>query len=186
MTLTHDEMIAAIRHKDRRYDGRFFVGVVSTGIFCLPSCRARSPLLKNVRFFATREEAISAGLRGCKKCRAERYPDVLPEWLPKLLRYMHGHRAERLTERDLADVSGVTISTVRRYFHTHLKSTPLALHRRMRLEYAEELLTSGIGYLAAAYECGYESPSAFREAFVRQFGRPPAAYVHNGNERIMS
>ncbi len=177
MILTYDEMAGAMRRKDHEYNGRFYVGVLSTGIYCLPTCRARSPLLKNVRFFFTREEAIAAGLRGCKRCHAERYPDTLPEWLPILLRHLADHRNERLTENDLVAISGVTISTVRRYFHTHLRTTPLAFHRRLRLEYAGELLTSGCGYLAAAYECGYESPSAFRDAFMRHFGKTPSAYV---------
>jgi methylphosphotriester-DNA--protein-cysteine methyltransferase len=183
MMLTYDEMAAAMRHKDGQYNGRFYIGVLSTGIFCLPSCRARSPLLKNVRFFSSREEAIAAGLRGCKRCRAERFPDTLPEWLPLLLRYLANHRAERLTEHHLTEIAGVAISTIRRYFHTHLHTTPLAFHRRLRLEYARELLASGCGYLAAAYECGYESPSAFRDAFARQFGQTPTAYVESQNRR---
>jgi AraC-like DNA-binding protein len=54
--------------------------------------------------------------------------------------------------------------------------TPLAFHRKLRLAYARRLLESGYDYLGAAYECGYQSASGFREAFVRQFGRPPGSY----------
>ena len=71
-TLTENQMIHAMQTNDSRYDGRFFVGVHSTGIYCLPSCKARLPKLKNVRFYPTREDALAAGLRGCKRTSASR------------------------------------------------------------------------------------------------------------------
>ncbi len=169
-------MVAAMTGNDSSYDGRFYVGVLSTRIYCLPSCRARLPMLKNVRFFATREEAIAAGLRGCKRCKSAQFPDVLPTWLGAVLRYMKEHRDERLDEGRLEEMTHVDISTIRRYFKTQLKTTPLAFHRRVRLGYARELIESGTSYLAAAYECGYESSSGFRDAFAREFGRPPGRY----------
>ncbi len=174
--LDYQTMVEAMTSNDSSYNGRFYVGVLSTRIYCLPSCRARLPLLKNVRFFPTREEAIAAGLRGCKRCRAAQFPDVLPGWLGTLLRYMREHRDERLDEARLRVMTQVDISTVRRYFKAHLRMTPLAFHRQLRLDYARELIESGAGYLAAAYECGYESPSAFREAFVHLYGRPPGSF----------
>jgi len=175
-TLSHAEMVGAMRRKDGGYDGRFYVGVHSTGIYCLPSCRAKPPKLENVAFYLTREEAIAAGLRGCKRCRSERYPDVLPEWLHRVLRYMRTHHTERLNEDKLIAMTGVDISTVRRYFKTHLQTTPLAFHRKLRLEHARRLIEAGTDYLQAAFECGYESSSGFRSAFERQFGRPPGRY----------
>jgi len=172
----YDEMVTAMRTNDARYDGKFYVGVHSTGIYCLPSCRARSPKLENVIFSPTREEAIAAGLRGCRRCRAESYPDVLPDWLHGLLLAMYQDRGRRLNEIGLIRMSGVDISTVRRYFKKHLGLTPLAFHRRLRLNLALSLIQSGCDYLTAAYECGYESASGFREAFVRQFGLPPGRF----------
>jgi len=166
-------MIRAMRENDRSFDGCFFVGVQSTGIYCLPSCRARLPLLKNVVFYATREEAIAAGLRGCKRCRAESFPDVLPGWLQRLLAYMREHRDQRLTETALREMAGVDTSTVRRYFREHLHTTALGFHRNLRLDRARELLKSGENYLAAGYACGWESASGFRDAYRRRFGRPP-------------
>lgn len=171
--LTYQRMVAAMTANDAAFNGKFYVGVHSTGIYCLPSCRARLPMLKNVQFYITREEAIAAGLRGCKRCRAEQFPDVLPGWLHRLLKHMQQNRNTRLNEESIMRIAGVDISTVRRYFKEHLSLTPLAFHRKLRLNYARELIDSGMDYLAAAYECGYESPSGFREAFVRQFGMPP-------------
>ncbi|MFQ5499732.1 MAG: Ada metal-binding domain-containing protein [Candidatus Zixiibacteriota bacterium] len=155
------------------YDGRFYVGVHSTGIYCLPSCKAKQPLLKNVRFYDTREEAIAAGLRGCKRCRSERYPDILPEWMHRLIGFMREQHACRLRESDLSGMAGVDITTIRRYFRSHLQTTALAFHRRIRLNHARRLLELGRDFLSVAFEVGYESSSGFREAFEKQFGVPP-------------
>lgn len=162
--------------KDGRFDGQFYVGVHSTGIYCLPSCKARKPLLKNVIFYESREEAIAAGLRGCKRCAAERYPDYLPPWLHRVLHYMHDNRQERLNEMQLIKLSGVDISTIRRYFKHHLQATPLSFHRRIRLNFAREMIEQGHDYMSACFECGYESVSGFRDAFMKQFGKPPGAF----------
>jgi methylphosphotriester-DNA--protein-cysteine methyltransferase len=183
-TVPYDAMVEAMRANDASYNGRFYVGVLSTRIYCLPSCKAKLPQLKNVRFFATREEAIASGLRGCKRCKSAQYPDVLPAWLHAVLAHMRQHRDEKLDEARLMDMTGVNISTVRRYFKTHLKTTPMAFHRRLRLIYARELIEAGAGYLQAAFECGYESSSGFREAFAREFGQPPGRFYENGHNRI--
>ena len=174
--LSIQEMVGAMTTCNGAYDGRFYVGVISTGIYCLPSCKAKLPLIKNVVFYPTREEAIAAGLRGCRRCRAEQFPDRLPDWLHELLGYMKRHRNKKLSEADIMGMAGVDISTVRRYFKDHISMTPLAFHRKQRLNYARELIGSGMEYLGAAYECGYESSSGFREAFCRQFGKPPGRF----------
>jgi AraC family transcriptional regulator of adaptative response/methylated-DNA-[protein]-cysteine methyltransferase len=176
MKPSYKEMVEAMTQSDATYDGKFYVGVHSTGIYCLPSCKAKKPKLKNVVFYPTREEAIAAGLRGCKRCRSEKFPDVLPDWLHSVLRFMRENRIERLNESKLIKMAGVDISTIRRYFKTHLGMTPLAFHRKLRLNHARRLIESGYDYLSAAYECGYESASGFREAFARQFGKPPGRF----------
>ncbi len=180
MEIEFKEMVRAKRENDSTYDGRFYVGVHSTGIYCLPSCKAKLPQLKNVVFYAAREDAIAAGLRGCKRCRSEKFPDVLPEWLHAVLKYMGNHLGERLNEDRLIRMTGVDISTVRRYFKNHLQTTPLAFHRRQRLLYARRLIETGESYMDAAFECGYESVSGFREAFSKQFGKPPGRFYAQG------
>jgi len=177
-------MVRAMRANDGAYDGRFWIGVFSTGIYCLPSCPAKTPLLKNVRFFATREEAIAAGLRGCKRCRSDRYPDVLPNWVGPSIQFMRRNVTVRIKEVDLAGAAGVDISTIRRHFKNHLGITPLAFHRKLRLRHAREMVGNGVDYLTAAYECGYESVSGFREAFVREFGVPPGRYRDRRKDRL--
>lgn len=166
-------MVSAMGANNADYNGRFYVGVHSTGIYCLPSCPARLPLLKNVAFYNSREEAIAAGLRGCKRCRSESYPDVLPGWLYPLLDHMKKNLKERLDEPRLMKITGVDISTIRRHFKEQLKTTPASFHRGRRLAEARYMIESGSDYLLAAYECGWESSSGFRQAFEKQFGYPP-------------
>ena len=73
MRLSHATLYGRLLASDPTYDGRFFTGVLTTGIYCLPSCRARKPKPENVRFFPTCEAARAAGLRACKKCHPEDY-----------------------------------------------------------------------------------------------------------------
>lgn len=166
-------MVDGMTNNKTELNGRFWVGVHSTKIYCLPSCKAKLPLLKNVKFYDSREDAIAAGLRGCKRCKSDTYPDVLPEWYKRLVAYMAEHRAERFTEPDLAEMAGVDISTVRRLFKDNLGVTPLAYHRKLRLERAQAMIADGESYLGAAYECGWESVSAFRDAYKKQYGQLP-------------
>ena len=164
-----------MQNSDRSFDGLFYVGVQTTRIYCLPSCKARTPLVKNVLFYSTREEAIADGLRGCKRCYSDRYPDVLPTWLTDVIAYMRNNYETRLDETTLSQMTGVDISTVRRHFKHNLNMTPLAFHRRLRLKYARSLLEDGENYLSVAFATGYESSSGFREAFYREHGINPGA-----------
>jgi AraC family transcriptional regulator, regulatory protein of adaptative response / methylated-DNA-[protein]-cysteine methyltransferase len=168
--LSYDEMVGAMLADDARYDGRFFVCVRTTGIYCLPSCTARDPKLENVLFFRTREEAVAAGFRSCKRCRSESFPDVTPPWVLTLLKAMRNSDRVRLKECDLVKIAGVDASTIRRHFRTHLDTTPMAFYRRLRLEHARNLMEMGADPLTAALECGFESESGFRDALKRQYG----------------
>ena len=172
-TLLLDEMISAMQTDDASYDGRFFVCVKTTRIYCLPSCTAKDPLMKNVIFLATKEEAVAAGFRGCRRCRSEDFPHRTPSWLVETIAYMKHRVGTKIHERDLVVRSGVDISTIRRYFKSRMNTTPLAYHRKLRLERARTMLESGSDYLTVAYACGFESASGFRDAFVRQFGVTP-------------
>lgn len=174
-TLPYDEMLAAMQRDDSRYNGKFFVCVKSTGIYCLPSCKAKRPLLKNVVFMETREDAIAAGFRGCKRCRSEFFPNTQPPWLDSVLHTLTLAKTRRLDEQTLASVGGVDITTIRRYFKSYLNTTPMAMHRNIRLAHAHKLLKRGSDYLTAAYETGFESPSGFRDAFLKRYGYPPSA-----------
>jgi len=177
-------MESAMRAKDPTFDGRFIVGVHSTGIYCLPSCRARPPLLKNVRFYPSGQAARAAGLRPCRRCRPDRYPDTRPVWAERLVSHMSAHPGTKFSEQDLARIAGVDITTIRRHFKHHHGTTPLHFHRDLRLEHARALIEAGASYLSAAYECGYQSASGFRDAFVRKFGQPPGSFNEYRRHRV--
>jgi len=170
-----ETMLAATMSRDAGSDGKFYVGVTTTGIYCLPSCKARKPLAKNIVFFSSRAEAIAAGFRGCKRCNSESYPDVAPGWLKDVLELMREKPAGKIDENEIAGLAGVDISTVRRHFKTRFGTTPIAFHRRARLARAKSLLERGADYLTAAYECGFESASGFRDAFFKEYGTTPGS-----------
>lgn len=182
--MTHEEMLEATRRNDATYDGTFYVGVLSTGIYCLPSCKAKLPLIKNIVFFATRDEAIAAGLRGCKRCKSEFYPNVAPSWLDDLVAFMRKERCNKIDESKLAEIANVDISTIRRYFKLYLQNTPMAFHRKLRLAHARKLIENGVDYLTAAYESGFESSSGFRDAFTKEYGLPPGEYFAQRSHRL--
>lgn len=163
----------AMQNDDARYDGEFYVCVKTTKIYCLPSCKAKLPLVKNVVFMQTREEAIAAGFRGCKRCRSEFFPDTRPAWLEPVVEMINQSTTRKLDEFSLAEVARVDISTIRRFFKSYMNTTPMAMHRRLRLEHAHALMRRGTDYLTAAYETGFESSSGFRDAFIKQYGYPP-------------
>ncbi len=171
--LSHDEMVRAMQTDDARYNGKFYVCVKTTHIYCLPSCKAKDPHVKNVIFLPSRDEAEKSGFRGCKKCRSEFYPNLAPKWLEKVLACMRNELRSHIREQRLASAAGVDISTIRRYFSSYMDTTPMAFHRRLRLEYAKSLIECGTDYLTAAYECGFESSSGFRDAFTKYFGFTP-------------
>jgi AraC family transcriptional regulator of adaptative response/methylated-DNA-[protein]-cysteine methyltransferase len=166
-------MVAAMRANDTNYDGQFYVCVRTTGIYCLPSCKAKLPILKNVMFLGTREDAIKAGFRGCKRCKSEFYPDVSSPWLGAALSFLRKGVHYKIREQELADYIGVDISTIRRYFKSYMQTTPMAYHRKLRLEFARSLIKGGADYLTAAFESGFESSSGFRDAFEKMYGCSP-------------
>lgn len=174
--LTHEKMLAATRRHDAAYDGKFYVGVRTMKIYCLPSCRAKLPLVKNIVFFRDREKATAAGFRGCKRCKAEFFPNASPAWLTAVLAFMEQKRTTRIGVSKLVELTGVDISTIRRYFKSQFQSTPMAFHRKLRLARAKQMIEEGTDYLTVTYECGYESASGFRDAFIKEYGLPPGKY----------
>jgi methylphosphotriester-DNA--protein-cysteine methyltransferase len=170
-------MLDATEKCDKAFDGRFYVGVLSTKIYCLPSCKAKMPLAKNIKFFENRELAESAGLRGCKRCRSEFFPFTQPPWFDDILVFMQSNKQERIREQELMELASVDISTIRRYFKNYLNTTPMVYHRKIRLQYSKELIDQGVDHAIVQYNAGFESLSGFREAFEKEFGILPGEYA---------
>jgi len=173
-------MLDLSAERDRHYDGRFIVGVLSTGIFCLPSCPARKPKPENVRFFYSPEAAAGEGLRACKRCRPElfyqqRDPDR--EALEALV------ASVREAPEDFGDVDAMATeigfgrSKLHRLLRRHYHASPATVLQRSRLTRArQELIESRRKVLDVSLAAGYESPSAFHDNFMRATGLSPGAY----------
>ncbi len=168
---TVKEMERAYLEKDPSYDGIFFLGVRTTGVFCRPSCPARRPLPENVNYFASVREALFAGYRPCKRCRPVDTDGRPPDWVSRVMT-LADETPERIKDAELRQ-SGVDPFRVRRYFQKHYGMTFQAYCRARRMGGALNQLRQGVNLDDVALGNGYESHSGFRDAFVKTFGRPP-------------
>ncbi len=168
------EMEQAYLQRDASYNGLFFLGVRTTGIFCRPTCPARKPLSKNVEYFPTAQAALVAGYRPCKRCRPLEL-DAQPQWASKLLADLERDPSVRITDGDLRG-RGIAPTTVRRYFLRQYGMTFQAFTRARRLAGALHRIRESGALDSAVFESGYASHSGFRDAFTRTFGDTPGRY----------
>jgi AraC family transcriptional regulator of adaptative response/methylated-DNA-[protein]-cysteine methyltransferase len=177
------EMEQAFLASDASYDGLFFTGVRTTGIFCRPSCSAKKPRPENVEFFGTVKDAMFAGYRPCKRCRPIDNGRADADWARDLIAQLERNPAERITEQDLRD-RGLEPARVRRYFMREYGMTFQAYCRARRLGSAFERLREGETVDEAVFDAGFESHSGFRDAFARMFGKPPGQAQEAGCVRV--
>ena len=170
-------MVQAVKSCNEQYNGKFFYGVKTTKIFCLPSCKAKMPKVENIEFFSSQLEAKEAGYRGCKRCKSENYPRIQPEWYTKLLKYFEEHLNSKINIRQFSKVTGVHYNTIRNYFLQEQNTTASKVFRKMKLEYAWREVRIGKDYRDVALDLGYESMSGFRDAFSKEFGINPGAVI---------
>lgn len=167
-----DEMYQALVDRNAQFDGVFFVGVKTTGIFCRPTCTARKPLQKNVRFFAAPADALAAGYRACKRCRPLEAAGQLPAWLDELVQTVEADPAKRWKDQDISDF-GVDPARVSRWFKSNYGITFHGYLRCRRLSTALAQLSVGDNATQVALDAGYSSLSGFRDAFQKWFGATP-------------
>jgi AraC family transcriptional regulator of adaptative response/methylated-DNA-[protein]-cysteine methyltransferase len=166
------QMYRALLARDPAYEGVFFAGVKTTGIFCRPTCRARKPRAANVEFFVSAGEALRGGYRPCRLCRPMDRVPAPPAVVTRLLHAVETSPSLRLGDKDLATM-GVDPTTARRQFRACYGLTFQAYQRARRLGRALHEVRAGRPLLDAQLDGGYESTSGFREAFLRVFGKPP-------------
>jgi len=172
-------MKRAHRKADASYDGIFFLGVRTTGIFCRPSCPAPKALPKNVVYFATPREALLAGFRPCKRCRPLSANGRPPDWVERLLGQVEQAPDRRLSDGDLRR-QGIDPARARRHFLRHYGITFQAYCRARRLGSAFEQIRRGTKLDDVILGNGYESHSGFRDAFAKTFGKPPGQSARAG------
>ncbi len=179
MHLDRDACYRAMLTRDARFDGQFFIGVRTTGIYCRPICPARTPKLANVVFLPSAAAAQAAGFRPCLRCRPETSPD-LAAWhgtAATVSRAMALIAAGALAEGPvdaLAARLGIGERQLRRLFRRHLGATPQAIAQTRRVLFAKQLITdTTLPMTEVALAAGFGSTRRFNDTFRTLYGRPP-------------
>ena len=175
--MSDDARWQAVLAKDRRFDGAFVTGVHSTGIYCRPSCPARAPLRKNVRFYDTPLEAVEAGLRACKRCS----PDSLSAEEACVLAAIAAIRENgAMTLDQLAGLTGYTATHFQRLFKRTTGLSPAAYAKALREERVREGLSRGLGVTEALSEAGYGGSGQFYAETKGRMGMSPSDWSRGG------
>jgi AraC family transcriptional regulator of adaptative response/methylated-DNA-[protein]-cysteine methyltransferase len=167
-----ETMYRALVNRDASFEGIFYIGVRTTGIFCRPTCTARKPSRENVHFFATPSDALESGYRPCLRCHPLDPNAHPPKLIERLRAEVERAPGGRLTDKELAAMA-IDPSTARRQFKRHYGMTFQAYHRARRMGLALRDVRRGGRVDKARNGSGFESESGFREAFTKIFGEPP-------------
>ncbi len=166
-------MYRALMERDSTFEGTFFVGVKTTGIFCRPTCRAKKPKEENVEFFHSVKEALSYGYRPCKLCNPLEYKGEMPGWLKPLLDEIANNNSIKLKDSDLIK-RGINPFRVRRWFKENLNMTFQSYLRTSRINNAFGRIKFGDEKVVeAAFSTEYESLSGFNSTFKKTTGFTP-------------
>jgi AraC family transcriptional regulator of adaptative response / DNA-3-methyladenine glycosylase II len=179
MDLDHDACYRVFQARDARFDGRMFIAVRTTGIYCRPICPARTPKKLNVEFFASAAAARDAGCRPCLRCRPEVAPD-LAAWngtssiVTRALRLIEAGDPDEPDIDRLAERVGVGARHLRRLFAKHVGASPVAVFQTRRIHLAKQLIQeTSMPMTQVAHASGFGSIRRFNETFKDLFGRPP-------------
>jgi AraC family transcriptional regulator, regulatory protein of adaptative response / DNA-3-methyladenine glycosylase II len=179
MALDHDECYRALCARDPRLDGRFFICVHTTGIFCRPICPARTPKRENVQFVATAEAAVQLGFRPCKRCRPEVKAgsaawDLTGASLRRALRMIDGGALDEQSVDDFAARLGMGARHLRRIIKSNLGVAPNRLALVRRAAFARSLIESGsLSMTEIAAASGFGSLRRFNDVMRKEFGTNP-------------
>lgn len=181
--MTDEECWQAMLAKDRRFDGAFVTGVHSTGIYCRPSCPARAPLRRNVRFYAGGQEAGRAGLRPCKRCSPDRQS---AEEVCVLAAIAAIRQNGAMTLDALAELTGYAPTHFQRLFKRTVGMSPAAFARALREERVREALGRGLGVTKALSSAGYGGAGQFYTATKGRLGMTPSDWSRGGAGRVVN
>jgi AraC family transcriptional regulator, regulatory protein of adaptative response / DNA-3-methyladenine glycosylase II len=177
--LTRDVLDRARRSRDARFDGRFFIAVRSTRIYCRPICPSRFSNDSNVRYYATAEEAAEAGYRPCLRCRPEAAPGS-PAWtgtsavVQRALRLIQDGALDQASLANLANRLGIGVRHLGRLFAQHVGASPATVAQTRRLHFAKRLLDeTRLPITAIALASGFRSIRRFNDAFLSSYQRSP-------------
>ena len=188
--LDNEKCWKAVVAKDKAEDGRFVFGVVTTGVYCRPSCPARAPLRRNVRFYETRAEAEKDGLRACLRCRPA---DVTSAESNRVrIRRLCEHirlncqNGEPLRLEELGRQVGLSSFHLQRMFKAVVGVSPKEYVEACRMEALKEQLRARDSVTSAIYEAGFNSPSRVYERIDTRLGMTPGEYRAGGKDVFIS
>lgn len=179
MELDRDTCYSALKTRDPRFDGRFFTGVLSTGVYCRPVCPARTPKPENCLFLPSAAAAQEAGFRPCLRCRPETAPELAvrrgtANTVSRALALISDGALDDGDLEGLADRLGVGTRHLRRLFERHLGAAPVAVAQTRRVLFAKTLLDeTDLPMTEVALAAGFGSLRRFNDVMRRAFGRPP-------------
>jgi AraC family transcriptional regulator, regulatory protein of adaptative response / methylphosphotriester-DNA alkyltransferase methyltransferase len=169
----------AIRECDGTYDGVFWYGVKTTGIFCRPSCKSKLPKPSNVRIFRSADEAVKNGFRPCKRCRPDRMSWSGPhlEMAEQAAAWIRKNYDKSFTLQDISGALAVHPHYLHRVFRKQMGKTPAEYLTEIRLKAAREWLENTDKSLTEiALDAGFSSLSHFSRVFKHRYGLPPGLY----------
>ena len=182
MLLDRNTMYNALLKKDSSFEGIFFVGVKTTGVFCRPTCTARKPKKENVDFFPSVKEALQYGYRPCKVCHPLQQNGEAPVWLKVLLKEIDEKRISKMKDYELR-IRNIDPARIRRWFKKYHGMTFQSYLRLLRVNSAFGRIKHGEKVIDSAYDLGYESLSAFTDSFKKTTGFSPSK---SKNKNIIS
>jgi AraC family transcriptional regulator, regulatory protein of adaptative response / methylated-DNA-[protein]-cysteine methyltransferase len=174
-------MMDAVAARDRSMDGVFYYAVLTTGIYCRPSCPSKRPRSENVVFFRARQSAERAGFRPCKRCKPEApASDPNGQLVEKICRYIDAHPGEPVTLEALSSALGMSPFYLQRTFKALTGITPRAYSDSRRLNSLKAGLREGHSVTRSLYDAGYGSSSRLYEHASAQLGMTPSRYRRQG------
>ncbi|WP_172169311.1 DNA-3-methyladenine glycosylase 2 family protein [Brevibacterium sp. CT2-23B] len=189
---TSDQCYQAVTSRDRRFDGMFFTAVRTTGIFCRPSCPARTPRRENVDFFVTAAAAADAGFRACRRCRPDASPNS-PQWdtrgdvVARAMRLIRDGAVDRGGVATLAAELGYSTRQLGRLIHAELGAGPLALARTERVRTARTLIeATSMPMSEIAFAAGFSSIRQFNDTFRTMYSISPRQLRRDGAEHSVT
>jgi len=189
---SHAAWEQARQAKDARFDGKFFIAVKTTGIYCRPVCPVKPPKSRNVVFFDTAAAAAEAGFRPCLRCRPESSPGT-PAWagtsatVKRGLRLISDGALDQGSVEDLSDRLGLTPRHLSRLFLQHLGASPKAVAQTRRLHFAKKLLDeTDLPMTEIALSAGYGSVRRFNDHVINVYGRTPSVLRNRAPSREVS
>ncbi|MCE0494877.1 bifunctional DNA-binding transcriptional regulator/O6-methylguanine-DNA methyltransferase Ada [Vibrio salinus] len=185
MTMPNEgTMKAAIKNRDKSFDGQFYYGVITTGVFCNPSCPTKTAKPENLRFFPDIESAIQAGFRPCKRCEPVG-ENTRTQKLIDVARYIEQHVEDKLTLTGLGKLAGLSPSRLQKVFKDVFGVSPKHYQDAVRMSRFKDSLKNGESITDAIYASGFSSVSRIYGEGTRNIGMTPKSYQSGGEGEVI-